>query len=129
MAEKKKILIVDDNEQNLYLLQVLLEGNGYRSLQAKSGNEAMEIAIANPPDMVISDILMPGMDGFALCRQWKSNDKLKDTFIFTPQPTPISRMRKFSLSLEQHVLSVNPPNLPIHRIIRDVLEEYQPGLG
>ena len=130
MAEKKNILIVDDNEQNLYLLQVLLEGNGYRSLRAKSGNEALEIAIANPPDMVISDILMPGMDGFALCRQWKSNEKLKSIpFIFYTATYTDLKDEEFSLSLGA-ARFIRKPAEPSQfiEIIRDVLEEYQRGV-
>ncbi|NPV40376.1 MAG: response regulator [Anaerolineae bacterium] len=130
MAEKKNILIVDDNEQNLYLLQVLLEGNGYRSLQAKSGNEALEIAIANPPDLVISDILMPGMDGFALCRQWKSNEILKSIpFIFYTATYTDLKDEEFSLSLGA-ARFIRKPAEPSRfiEIIRDVLEEYQRGV-
>jgi len=130
MAEKKNILIVDDNEQNLYLLQVLLEGNGYQPLQAKSGNEALEIAIANPPDMVISDILMPGMDGFALCRQWKSNEKLKSIpFIFYTATYTDLKDEEFSLSLGA-ARFIRKPAEPSRfiEIIRDVLEEYQRGV-
>jgi two-component system cell cycle sensor histidine kinase/response regulator CckA len=130
MTEKKNILIVDDNEQNLYLLQVLLEGNGYQPLQAKSGNEALEIAIANPPDMVISDILMPGMDGFALCRQWKSNEKLKSIpFIFYTATYTDLKDEEFSLSLGA-ARFIRKPAEPSRfiEIIQDVLEEYQRGV-
>ncbi|HNZ65257.1 MAG TPA: response regulator [Smithella sp.] len=73
----KHILIVDDNEENLYLLRVLLEGRGYDVEQAANGSEALDKARAGKQDMIISDILMPVMDGFTLCRALKADDRLK----------------------------------------------------
>ena len=69
----KKALIVDDNEQNLYLLQTMLKGQGYNVLTAADGVEALEQARRDSPDIIISDILMPVMDGFALCREWRAD--------------------------------------------------------
>jgi CheY-like chemotaxis protein len=63
-----KILIVDDNPQNLYLLEILMSTNGYEVSQASNGYDAFEMAKANPPDVIVSDILMPKMDGFTLCK-------------------------------------------------------------
>jgi len=79
-----KLLIVDDDEQNLYMLQVLLEGHGYEVDTAGDGAEALEKARRDPPDMIISDILMPVMDGFTLCREWlKEYEQLKHIpFVF-----------------------------------------------
>ena len=69
--------------ENLYLLQLLLAGNGYAVATAQNGVEALEQARRSSPDLVISDILMPAMDGFTLCRQWKQDPKLRDIpFVF-----------------------------------------------
>jgi CheY-like chemotaxis protein len=65
----ERILVVDDNKQNIYMAEILFTGNGFEVETASNGKEALEKARANPPDMVISDILMPVMDGFALCRE------------------------------------------------------------
>mgnify|MGYP003604968574 FL=1 len=61
-----KVLVVDDREDNLYLLESLLGGNGFETDTAREGQEALEKARRTPPGLVISDILMHGMDGFAL---------------------------------------------------------------
>ncbi len=73
----KHVLIVDDNEQGRYLLQTLLLGRGYRVTQTCNGLAALEAARADPPDLIVSDVLMPQMDGFALCRLWMQDAALK----------------------------------------------------
>jgi PAS domain S-box-containing protein len=74
---RMKILIVDDHEDNLYLLQTLLSGNGYQVISAPHGARAFEILEAEKIDLVITDILMPVMDGFQLCRKIKTHPTLK----------------------------------------------------
>jgi len=64
------VLIVEDHEENRSLLKMLLEANGYRVTVAGDGLEALESARREPPDVIVSDALMPRMDGFALCRAW-----------------------------------------------------------
>jgi diguanylate cyclase (GGDEF)-like protein/PAS domain S-box-containing protein len=72
-----RVLVVDDVDQNRYLLRVLLEGNGYQVDCARDGAEALVMAEADAPDLLITDILMPVMDGFSLCRQWKRHERFK----------------------------------------------------
>ncbi len=73
-----KILIVDDNKENLYILETILRGSGYDIASALNGADAMEILRdVNDVDIIISDILMPVMDGFQLCKNVKSDDKFK----------------------------------------------------
>ena len=72
-----RVLIVDDHAANLYLLRVLLEANGFAVDEAGHGAEALVRARQNPPDLVISDLLMPVLDGYALLRQWRADDRLR----------------------------------------------------
>jgi PAS domain S-box-containing protein len=72
-----RLLVVDDREENLYLLRVLLEGNGYQVDMVRHGAEALLKARQAPPDLIVSDLLMPVMDGFTLLRQWKADERLK----------------------------------------------------
>ncbi len=79
----KRVLVVDDHEENLYLLQVLLENNGSTVELARNGAEALEKARKNPPDLIVSDILMPVMDGFTLCENLKADELLsRIPFVF-----------------------------------------------
>lgn len=79
------ILIVDDRADNLLMLRILLESKGYSIVEAVNGKEALNVALSmdTKPSLVISDILMPVMDGFALCHAWMSRDELKSVpFVF-----------------------------------------------
>ncbi len=76
-AGMKKILVVDDKDDNCHLLHALLTHHGYRVDIAHDGAEALAKAYLSPPDLIVTDILMPVMDGFALCRQWKRDEQLR----------------------------------------------------
>lgn len=73
VAESGVILIVDDTPTNLELLLDCLEHSGFKVVVAEDGRRALDLATYAPPDLILLDILMPGMDGFETCRQLKSN--------------------------------------------------------
>jgi CheY-like chemotaxis protein len=104
-----RLLVVDDNSQNRYMVEVLFAGNGYQVDSAANGVEALTKARENPPEMIVSDILMPGMDGFALCREWKKDDRLKSIpFIFYTATYTDPEDEKFALSLGADRFFVKP---------------------
>jgi DNA-binding response OmpR family regulator len=71
--DAKCILIVDDIQLNRELLVDLLEPNGYRTIQAEDGLQALEIIGESSPDLVLLDIMMPRMNGFEVCKAMKSS--------------------------------------------------------
>ena len=121
-----KILIVDDKKENLYMLETLLKGNGYEVVSAVNGAEALEKARRAPPYMIITDILMPVMDGFALCREWKWDDRLKEIpFVFYSATYTDSKDEELALSLGADRFIVKPMEPDklikiIHGVIRDM---------
>ncbi len=72
-----KALVVDDNLDALRLLVKQLRAHGIEVTSAHNGVEALQQALARPPDIIVADILMPEMDGFQLCHQWKQDVRLK----------------------------------------------------
>lgn len=73
----KKILVVDDNEQNSDLLKDVLETWGYEVRIASQGLEVMPISLSFKPDIVLLDIMLPGMSGFEVCTELRSNAQTK----------------------------------------------------
>lgn len=70
------ILAIEDNEQNLYLLRFLLETRGHRIAEARDGPEGIAAASAAPPDLILLDIQLPQMDGYAVARALRENPAL-----------------------------------------------------
>ncbi len=105
----ERILVVDDIAENRYFLEVLLKTNGFEVDSASNGLEALKQARENLPAMIISDVLMPGMDGFSLCRAWKSDEKFKAIpFIFYTATYTDARDETFALSLGAQAFVVKP---------------------
>ena len=78
MPERPKILVVDDEERNLRLVTAMLEPQGYDVVLARDGEEALQKARMDLPDVVLLDIMMPGLDGYEVCARMKADEKLKD---------------------------------------------------
>lgn len=143
-----RILVVDDNEENRYLLRMLFEGHGFQVDVARHGAEALVLARQHPPRLVVSDLLMPVMDGYTLLRHWKADARLRqipfvvytatyteprdeqlaldlgaDAFIRKPaEPAPF--MARIDAALAQVTQpSSTPTRLPTHDE-REVLREY-----
>jgi signal transduction histidine kinase len=105
-------LVVDDNEANVYYLRALLEGSGWTVDGARHGAEALDKARELPPDVVISDLLMPIMDGYTLLKHWKSDGLLKGVpfVVYTSTYTePEDERLALSLGADAFILKPSEP--------------------
>ena len=80
MQQIKKILTVDDEPLNNEIVQEILSPN-YDVKTATTGDEALKIALDFKPDLILLDIMIPGMDGYEVCRRLRANSALRDTTI------------------------------------------------
>ena len=80
-AHGARILLVDDNATNLQVLYQTLEGQGYRLLAARSGADAISIAQRAVPDLILLDVMMPGLDGYETCTRLKADARTRDIAI------------------------------------------------
>lgn len=102
---KEKILIIEDNPVNLHALSFVLRDAGYTVLEALTGRMGLKMAEEELPDLVLLDIMMPEMDGFAVCRQLKANPRTNTIPILmvTGDAETASKVRCFDLGAADYI--------------------------
>lgn len=78
MIAKKRILVVDDEPDFASIVQGNLEKEGFEVEVAYDGNEGLQKVEANPPDLVVLDVMMPEKDGYNMCKQLKKDERFAD---------------------------------------------------
>jgi two-component system, cell cycle response regulator DivK len=68
-----KILIIEDNQQNLYLTTFILQKHGHEIVQARNGEQGIALAVQTRPDLVLLDIQLPGMDGYTVAEELRKD--------------------------------------------------------
>ena len=124
-----KILIVDDNEDNRVLQETVLKAKGYAVECAANGVEALEIAIRSLPDIIVSDVLMPEMDGFELCRAVRADERLrKIPFVFYSSSYTGSKDKELATALSASRYIVKPMEMEeFVKIIEETHKEHEDG--
>jgi len=124
-----RVLIVDDIETNRYMLRSLFEGHGYTVDEAVHGAEALTRARLQAPDLVVSDLLMPVLDGYALLRHWRADDRLAPIpfVVYTATYTdPKDERLAMDLGADDFIVKPAEPEEFMDRI-REILERAGRG--
>ena len=73
--ENQTVLIVDDEERNIKLVKAMLMSEDYRTISVLSGEESLGVVAQERPDVILLDVMMPGMDGFGVCNKLRTDVK------------------------------------------------------
>jgi two-component system cell cycle response regulator DivK len=95
MKIMKKILVVDDNETNLYLIRFILQKSGHEVIEARDGLEGVKLALEEKPDLVIMDIQLPGIDGHEATRRIRGKE--------SEENLPIIALTSFAMPIDKEL--------------------------
>ncbi|MCK9203628.1 MAG: response regulator transcription factor [Bacteroidales bacterium] len=124
------ILLVDDEADILEFLGYNLAREGYHVLKAKNGKKALKLAIENKPQLVILDVMMPGMDGMETCLEIRKMPELEGTLIafLTARGEDYSQIAGFEAGADDYITKPIKPKVFISRV-QALLRRYKPAPG
>ena len=114
MAYSNKVLVVDDEVSLVQLCQLILEDAGYKVRGAVSGSEALRLIHEEMPDLILLDVMMPGMDGIEVCRQIRGRYASERPFIIMYTADDREYTRKTSMAAGANALLTK--DTPVHEI-------------
>jgi len=127
-VKKRTILVVDDEPDLVELLVFTLGKEGYTVLTAESGETALRIATQSKPDLVILDLMLPGIDGYEVCRRLKSQEATNEiaVIMLTARTEETHVVTGLELGADDYVTKPFSPKVLVARI-RTVLRKLHPG--
>jgi DNA-binding response OmpR family regulator len=125
MPEQVKILLSEDNDDIRKILSMRLEVAGYKVLQARDGEEAMESVKKEKPDIVVLDLMMPKLSGFEVCRMMKFDDRYKDipVIVLSALEQQKDREKAFETGADAYFIKPFDLGLLINKIQELTLQE------
>lgn len=120
-----KLLIVDDNEQILQILSRYAQAQGHDALLARTGPKALELFTAQEPDLVLLDVMLPGMDGFEVCRAIRARS-LTPVIMITARSDDEDRILGLDIGADDYVVKPFSPGEVMARV-RAVLRRVPPA--
>jgi len=127
--DSKRILVVDDEERVREMLGFRLRLFGYEVLEATNGQEALEIAAREKPDLVLLDIMMPGMDGFQVCSRLKRNEETRGipVVILTAKADAKDVTRAVNSGASDYVVKPYDPMVLQQKVAKNLGEDVPVG--
>ena len=99
---QKLILIVDDERPIVDILKFNLEKNGYRTVEALDGNEGLRLALSKEPDLVLLDVMLPGLDGFGVCRKIREKSSVP-IIMLTARDEEVDKVLGLELGADDYI--------------------------
>jgi DNA-binding response OmpR family regulator len=103
MSTAAHILIVEDNQNMAYGIVNNLEIEGYRVTLCKNGKDGLATALSEPIDVIVLDLMLPGLDGFSLLRQLRESGDVTPVLILSARDEEIDKVRGFRFGADQYV--------------------------
>ena len=113
----EKILIIDDDLDTLRLVGLMLQKQGYQAISASSGAKGIELVDSEKPDLIILDVMMPGMDGYEVARRLRTNEKFRDIpiLMFTAKGQLDDKVAGFEAGADDYLTKpTHPTELHAH---------------
>lgn len=121
----EKILIIDDEEHIVELIRYNMEASGYMTLEAYNGLDGLKLAKEEVPDLVLLDLMLPGMDGLEVCKRLRADDKLKNIpiIMLTAKSEEIDKILGLELGADDYItkpFSVRELNARVKALLRRI---------
>ena len=131
MAIKNKtILIIEDDVDISKLIEWHLQSEGHKTLTAQDGVKGLETAVAERPDLIVLDLMLPGMDGLSVCKTLKRNESTEiiPVIMLTARGEEVDRIVGFELGADDYIVKPFSPREFVLRV-RAVLRRFEPDKG
>ncbi len=101
----EKILVVDDEEHIAELISYNLTSNGYKVITANNGNDAVKLAVEEKPNLILLDLMIPGKDGYDVCKDVRSNSEIRNTpiIMLTAKSEEIDKILGLELGADDYI--------------------------
>ena len=101
----EKILVVDDEEHIAELISYNLTSNGYKVITANNGNDAVKLAVEEKPNLILLDLMIPGKDGYDVCKEVRSNNEIRNTpiIMLTAKSEELDKILGLELGADDYI--------------------------
>lgn len=122
-----KVLVVDDDRKTVELARLYLEKNGYKVLMASTGTDALDVARNKQPDLIVLDLMLPGLDGLDICRVLRSEGNKVPIIMLTARTLDDDKLAALDLGADDYVTKPFSPRELVARV-RAVLRRVANGM-
>ena len=116
--DKKRILLVEDEKDMLYAVTLQLEASGYEVIAASDGQEGLQKARGEEPDLIILDLMLPKIDGYKVCRMLKFDEKYKKIpiIMFTARARDVDKKMGQEVGVDAYITKPFEPSVLLGKI-------------